>query len=71
MRFEDTHSFLNSNKLENLITFPVNNFDLSDIVLNHELPHKCLQGTDLKMSYNPFKNENDMDIEKEGQMEEE
>ena len=35
--------------MDNLITFPINNFDLSDIVLNHELPLKCLADTDIKM----------------------
>lgn len=46
-RFEDTHSIMHSKKMENTVTFPVNNFDLSDIVLNHELPNECLMDSDL------------------------
>ena len=37
-------------KLGNLVTFPVENFDLSEMVLSHELPHECLLGTDIKIT---------------------
>ncbi len=33
---------MNSKKLETLIDFPITNFDLTDVVLNPELPHECL-----------------------------
>ena len=35
--------------MENLITFPIKDFDLSEIVLNDELPNECLLGTDIKI----------------------
>ncbi len=37
---------MNSSKLENLINFPVEGLDLTNIVMNHDLPLKCLEGTD-------------------------
>jgi hypothetical protein len=40
---------MHSSKLENLIKFPITGLDLSDIVINHELPHKCLEGTEEKL----------------------
>ena len=51
-RFEESGGM--SNKLENTITFPIRNFDLSNIVQNHELPHKCLENSGMKLVKIPF-----------------
>ena len=37
---------MHSSKLENLIKFPVDGLDLTNTVLNHDLPLKCLEDTD-------------------------
>ena len=33
---------MHSKKLETLIDFPITDFDLTDVVINPELPHECL-----------------------------
>ncbi len=40
---------MNAKKMGNLVTFPIKNFDISEFVLNPELPHECLLGTDVKI----------------------
>lgn len=51
LRFEDVHNFMQAKKLNTLIDFPIESFDLTDTVLNHEMPGECLFGdkSDLKV----------------------
>ena len=49
-RFENTHDFMQAKKLNTQVNFPIEGLDLTNHVLNHELPGKCMKDSDLNVT---------------------